>query len=419
MKRIDEVTVYGLGYVGLPTAALMATAGYTVYGYDTNSEIIKTLKEGDVHIEEAGLKTLLRAAIESGNLKVVSEPRQSDAHIICVPTPVVEGKADLSAVQKVSETIAGLIKRGDLVVLESTVPPRTTEKVVAAVIEQRSGLIAGNDFYLAYCPERVLPGKILSELVRNDRLIGGFDKESAQVAASLYSRFVDGALIKCDCLEAEIAKLAENTYRDVNIAFANELARICQSLNADVWRVIDLANRHPRVSILKPGAGVGGHCIPVDPWMLTGFTQTHLIQAARHINDTQPRFIANSVAELLKPESRVALLGLTYKENVDDTRNAPSEVLADALIKKRFSVRFCDPYVRKFKGEEVFASVVTAAKDVDMLLFVVAHDEWSQLDPAELAKVMRRLLVYDATGKVDPTPWRSQGFEFYGLARRK
>ena len=249
-------------------------------------------------------------------------------------------------------------------------------------------------------------------------MIGGFGKESAQVAASLYSRFVDGALIKCDCLEAEIAKLAENTYRDVNIAFANELARICQSLNADVWRVIDLANRHPRVSILRPSVGVGGHCIPVDPWMLTGVRQTHLIQAARHINDTQPRFIADSIAELLKPESRIVLLGLTYKENVDDTRNAPSEVLADALIKKRFSVRFCDPYVREFKGEEVFDSVVEAAKDADMLLFVVAHDEWLQLDPAELAKVVRRRLVYDATGKVDSALWRSHGFEFYGLARR-
>ncbi|RKY15787.1 MAG: UDP-N-acetyl-D-mannosamine dehydrogenase [Planctomycetota bacterium] len=419
MRRIDEVMVYGLGYVGLPTAALMATAGYRVYGYDTNSEIIKTLKEGDVHIEEAGLKTLLRAAIESGNLKVVSEPRQSDAHIICVPTPVVDGRADLSAVKKVSETIAGLIRRGDLVVLESTVPPRTTETVVAEIIRRKSGLTAGRDFYLAYCPERVLPGKILSELVHNDRLIGGFDKESAQVAASLYSRFVDGALIKCGCLEAEIAKLAENTYRDVNIAFANELARICHSLNADVWRVIDLANRHPRVSILRPGAGVGGHCIPVDPWMLTGFTRTHLIQAARHINDTQPHFIANSIAEILNPESRVVLLGLTYKENVDDTRNAPSEVLADALSQKGFSMRFCDPYVRKFRGEEVFASVVEAAQDADMLLFVVAHDEWLRLAPAELAKIMRRRLVYDATGKVDSAVWRSQGFEFHGLARRK
>jgi len=418
MRRIDEVVVYGLGYVGLPTAALMATAGYRVYGYDANPEVIRILNTGDVHIEEVGLKTLLRAALESGNLKVVGEPQKADAHIICVPTPVVEGKADLSAVRNASETIAGLIKRGDLVVLESTVPPRTTETVVAEIIRKKSGLTAGRDFYLAYCPERVLPGKILSELVRNDRLIGGFDKESAQVAASLYSRFVDGALIKCNCLEAEIAKLAENTYRDVNIAFANELARICQSLNADVWRVVDLANRHPRVNILRPGAGVGGHCIPVDPWMLTGLTQTHLIQAARRVNDTQPHFIANSIAELLKPESRVVLLGLTYKENVDDTRNAPSEVLADALSQKGFSMRFCDPYVRRFRGEEVFASVVEAAQDADMLLFVVAHDEWLQLEPAELAKVVRRRLVYDATGKVDPSPWKCQGFEFYGLARR-
>jgi len=418
MKKIEEVTVYGLGYVGLPTAALMATAGYRVYGYDTNPDVIETLRGGDVHIKEVGLKTLLRAAIESGNLEVVDEPKPADAHIICVPTPVGCGEADLMAVQRASGTIATLIRRGDLVVLESTVPPGTTRKVVAAIIEEKSGLVAGRDFYLAYCPERVLPGRILTELVRNDRLIGGCDRESAQVAASLYSRFVDGALIKCDCLEAEIAKLAENTYRDVNIAFANELARICQSLNADVWRVIDLANRHPRVNILRPGAGVGGHCIPVDPWMLTGFTQTHLIQAARRVNDTQPRFIADSVAELLKPESRIVLMGLTYKENVDDTRNTPSELLADALIEKGFSVRFCDPYVREFRGEEVQSSVVEAAKDADMLLFAVAHDEWLQLEPAELADTMRCRLVYDATGRLDPAPWRQHGFDFHGLARR-
>lgn len=414
MRSVDSVMVYGLGYVGLPTAALMATSGYKVFGYDTNPRVRESLRCGNAHIKEAGLQTLLRAAIESGNLKLTDKPIPADSHIICVPTPVLDGKTDLTAVRKATEMVASVLRPNNLVIVESTVPPGTTKNLVARLLETESGLTAGKDFYLAYCPERVLPGRVLTELVQNDRLIGGYDKESAQVAASLYSRFVDGALIKCESLEAEIAKLAENTYRDVNIALANELSRICASLQTDVHRVIALANRHPRVNILRPGAGVGGHCIPVDPWMLTGFTETYLIQAARKVNDSQPIFIANSVSKILNSKGTIVLMGLTYKENVDDTRNAPSRVLTKELRKRGFAVRFCDPYITNFEEGEVL-SVHAAVKDADMLLFVVAHKQWLRLDPKKIKNAMRRKTVYDATGKIDQGLWTDCGFDFYVL----
>ena len=417
MKQFETVTVFGLGYVGLPTAALMANAGYHILGVDTNPAVLDSLRRKEIHISEPGLRTIVTAALESGNFRVTESPEPADVHIICVPTPVEDGKSDLSAVVETAKNIGKVLRRSDLVVLESTVPPGTTTGLLAETLMSSSGLKVGNDFYLAYCPERVLPGRILKELVTNDRLIGGVDSGSAQAAAVLYSRFVDGALIKCTSLEAEICKLAENSFRDVNIAFANELARICGVVGADVGRVIELANRHPRVNILRPGVGVGGHCIPVDPYMLAEVADAELIRTARKVNDEQPVYIAEEVLRILKEKNIekpvVVIMGVTYKADVDDVRNSPVKVVKDVLCKNGVEVRLCDPYVSKFDGEGVL-SVEEATRGADMLLFAVAHSDWQRLNAENIAD-MRTKLVYDSTGTLPPDEWRNAGFSVFGL----
>ncbi len=424
MRSFDRVAVLGLGYVGLPTAALAAAAGYDVLGVDTDSGILSTLKSGEVHISEPGLRMVVRAAIEGGKLRLSERLESADAFVMCVPTPVEGRRADLTAVEAAARAVGAVLRRGDLVVLESTVPPGTTKGFLAKVLRSVSSLEPGEDFPLAYCPERVLPGAALKELVNNDRLMGGVDGRSARAAATLYSRFVDGALIKCDALEAEICKLAENAFRDVNIAFANELARLCETHGADVWRVLDLANRHPRVNILRPGAGVGGHCIPVDPWMLLrGTEETSLISTARTLNDDQPVFVARSVLRFLEEndvsEPAAAIFGVTYKADVDDVRNSPAAEAARTLVEGGVALRFCDPHVRRFQGREV-VSAAAAVEGADLLLFMTAHSAWAQLEPDKLAARMRRRLLYDATGLIDLEAWRTAGMEVrrFGLGER-
>src|SRR5207244_621844 len=285
--------VLGLGYVGLPTASMLATRGFHVYGLDVDEGVVRELAGGRTHISEPDLDTLVQAAVQSGNLRCGTEPAPADVFVIAVPTPVREDRtADLDAVAAAARSVASVLKRGDLVILESTVPPGTTTGLLRHVLE-RSGLRAGTDFLLAHCPERVLPGNLLVELIANDRIIGGLDAASAKAAADVYRTFATGELIETDATTAELVKLMENTHRDVNIALANEFALIAERVGVDVWNAIKLAGRHPRVRFLRPGPGVGGHCIAVDPWFVVQAAPelARLIATAREVNDGMPAHV--------------------------------------------------------------------------------------------------------------------------------
>jgi len=354
-----KICVLGLGYIGLPTASTFATHGIRVIGVDVNPEVISTLQNGEIHIYEPGLRTLVQAGLRSGNMVICDAPSTADAFVIAVPTPFKRNKrADLGYVINAAESIVPHLRPGNLVVLESTSPPNTTIGIVAPILE-RSGLRAGADpgeggFYLAYSPERVLPGQILRELIENARVIGGVSHASAEAGRDLYAIFVRGEIVLTDATTAEMVKLMENTHRDVNIAIANEFSRLADRFGVDVWEAISLANRHPRIKILNPGPGVGGHCISVDPWFLVEAAPdlTSLILAARKVNDAQPHFVLDVIRKALRYTSaanqdmasgavlpsgglsgrRVAVLGLAYKPDVDDLRESPAIEVARLLV---------------------------------------------------------------------------------------
>lgn len=345
---IRTVSVVGLGYIGLPTAAVIAARGVDVIGVDTNARVVETINRGDIHIVEPALASAVREAVITGALRATTDPQPADVFLIAVPTPITsDKKADLDYVMAAATAIAPVLEPGNLVILESTSPVGTTEAVCELLALARSDLrfpkrgdSTEPDVYVAYCPERVLPGKIVEELVSNDRAIGGMTAFCSAKAAELYRLFVQGELVETDARSAELRKLAENAYRDVNIAYANELANVCETLGIDVWEVIGLANRHPRVQILKPGPGVGGHCIAVDPWFIAEAAprDTALIQAARHVNDERPERVARRVLEAARRHvartgatPTVALLGLTFKPDIDDLRESPAIEVATIL----------------------------------------------------------------------------------------
>ena len=405
--------VVGLGYIGLPTAAMLATNGISVVGVDTDSTVVQAISEGNSHIEEPGIRSLVQKAVNSGHLTAQAEMPEADVFVIAVPTPITPDKQpDLDAVRAASETISQRIKRGDLVLLESTVSPGTTVQLVAPILET-SGLKAGSDFSLAYCPERVLPGAILRELIENDRIVGGIDTRSAQRASDFYRSFVKGKIYLTDATTAEVVKLSENTFRDVNIALANELSRICSTLGVDVWEMITLANKHPRVNLLQPGPGVGGHCIPIDPWFLVSAdpAAANIIRTSRETNDAQPRLVAQLVLDMVAgaPRPRVAVLGVTYKANVNDTRESPALEVIRALEEAGAEVSAHDPHARQF-----FRPLVTleeAFKGADAAVVLVDHQDFEGLDPKRLSQLMRSSKVLDTRHCLDVARWREAGFQ--------
>ena len=415
MKRI---CVLGLGYIGLPTAAMLATHGFTVIGVDVNQDVIEIINNGGVHIEEPGLRTLVQAAVKSGNLKAAPKPCEADAFIIAVPTPLKDKKADLQYVEAATQSIVPYLREGSLAVLESTVPPKTTEELVAPILEQ-SGLKAGLDFYLAHCPERVLPGNILRELIENDRIIGGINPESAEQAKNLYGSFVAGKIYLTDATSAELVKVMENTYRDVNIALANELSRICQKLGLDVWKVIELANRHPRVNLLRPGPGVGGHCLAVDPWFVVQKAPqvAKLIRLSREINDDQPRVVVDMIDEMVKGISnpKITILGVAYKGNVDDTRESPAKKVIRLLQGRNYIIAAYDPHVKKFEFK--LTELREALQNSDCAVVLADHDEFKYLDPVELGKLMRTKQIIDTRNILNLEKWRGAGFRARLLGR--
>jgi UDP-N-acetyl-D-mannosaminuronic acid dehydrogenase len=412
-----KVCVLGLGYIGLPTAAVLATNGCRVVGVDINPKIVSIINEAAVHIKEPGLNTIVEAAVKSGNLVARVAPEAADVFIISVPTPfTVDKKADLSFVRSATNSILNCLVRGNLVILESTCPPGTTEEI-AAILEQ-SNLKAGEDFYLAHCPERVLPGHILKEIIENDRIIGGINVKSAELAQEFYQTFVEGTIYLTDATTAELVKIVENTYRDVNIAFANELSRICKRLKVDVWEVVALANKHPRVNVHWPGPGVGGHCISVDPWFLVEkFKEAKLVKLSREINDEQPHLVVEMVKDLLKNISnpKVAVLGASYKANVDDARESPAHIIVDQLVRGGMKVAVYDPLVVNFKYQTGLEDALNAS---DCLLLLVGHDQFKSLPKKLAEKLMRNKLVIDTRNFFNLDEW-GNGFTVKVLGNDK
>ncbi|MFM1921855.1 MAG: hypothetical protein RLZZ303_3489 [Candidatus Hydrogenedentota bacterium] len=415
---MKTIGVLGLGYIGLPTASVLASNGFSVLGVDVDARVVDTVNRGDIHIEEPGLRTLVQAAIQSGNLRASCDPEACDAHIIAVPTPLGAGQApDLSFVRRATEQVGRVLRKGDLVILESTSPPGTTRDLVAPLLEEATGLVAGRDFAVAYCPERVMPGRILRELIENDRVVGGLSPACAARARDLYAAFVGGQIFLTDATTAEMVKVLENTYRDVNIALANEAALLCEQLGIDYADVGRLANRHPRVNLHTPGPGVGGHCISVDPWFLVhGFPDTaHLIRTARERNNAMPRHVAAQAISWLSDieRPRVALLGAAFKGNVDDIRESPAIEVARLLRDANIEVRQHDPLVRQ--REDLSISLDDCLDGCDLVVLLTDHAVFREIDPLHAAALVRSKYLYDTRAFLDRARWQSAGFVVHTL----
>jgi UDP-N-acetyl-D-mannosaminuronic acid dehydrogenase len=371
----DTVAVLGLGYVGLPAAMLLARSGCTVHGVDIDQRRVDAVNSATVNLGEQDLEQLLREPEVRRNLRATTRPAPADAFIIAVPTPLNHRKkiADLSLLVSALESIVPELRKNNLVVVESTVPPLTCRELVTPLLE-KGGLKVGSDLLLAHCPERILPGNVLNEIIHNDRVIGGTTPEAAERANALYRRFVRGELWLIDDVSAEAVKLLENTYRDVNIALANDFAAVAETLGIDAMKVIDLANRHPRVNLLRPGIGVGGHCIPIDPWFIKEVdpANSRLIFAARLINDGQPAKIAASIRRRLRDlaDPRIVAIGATYKPNVPDDRESPAIEIVRLLREDGYNVTHYDPLIAGMTCD----SLAAAAGGADCLTILVEHD---------------------------------------------
>jgi len=395
------ITILGMGYIGLPTAIAFAKAGFTVKGFDVNKKVIETLKAGHIHIVEPSLQEAFEEALKSGRLIPTDKLEKSDVFIISVPTPFKKNHeekiADLSYVESAASEVATVLEENNLVILESTVPPMTT-KLMTDILERESGILR-DKFMSVHCPERVLPGRILYELEHNDRIIGAERREAGEYTKVIYDAMVkEGTCYITDDITAEMCKLVENTFRDVNIAFANELSVICDKLGIDVFELIKLANKHPRVNILTPGAGVGGHCLAVDPWFIVEKfpKEANVIREARLINDFKPRFIVNKVDEILKGNKNlmVGVLGLAYKPDIDDLRESPAMEIAEILRDKGYKVVACEPNVdsKEVNNFELY-SFDEILEKADYLVLAQGHKEFK-----EKIEVLRSKKIYDCLG---------------------
>ncbi len=392
-----KIVVMGTGYVGLPLAIMLARAGYEVVGADIEENVVDAINTGILHLAEEDIGKIFQEPNVRKNLRAQKTPCEADVFIISVPTPIDERKrvADLSQVTQAVESIVPYLRAGNLVIVESTVPPLTCREIIAPIIE-KSGLKIGKDVFVCHCPERILPGAVFEEIVNNDRIIGGMDKKAAEMSREIYASFVKGNLYLTDDVTAETVKLMENTYRDVNIALANEFAAVAEGLGIDILEAIKLANKHPRVKILKPGIGTGGHCIPVDPWFIKEVdpVNSRLIHTARLINDEVPVYIAAKIRQALKviDNPKIVVLGLTYKPDTYDTRNSPAQKIIELLKKDGYRVSAYDPRV---KGSQ-YSSIREIAKDADALVVLVEHkavrDELAKQE-GEIKKTMRHPLI--------------------------
>jgi UDP-N-acetyl-D-mannosaminuronic acid dehydrogenase len=403
----NTISMIGLGYIGLPTATLFASKNKQVIGIDVVPEVVETINQGKIHIIEPDLDGLVHKVVAEGYLRASTKPQPADAFLIAVPTPFMDGfKPDVSYVESAAKAIAPVLRKGNLVVLESTSPVGTTEMLAAWLAEARPDLSfpqsAGNDadVQVAYCPERVLPGKVLQELVMNDRVIGGMSYKASQMAIDLYRTFVQGECLVTNARTAEMCKLTENSFRDVNIAFANELSMISAKLDINVWELIRLANHHPRVNILQPGAGVGGHCIAVDPWFIVDKTpdEARLIRTAREVNDHKPHWVLNEVRAKLdelhaaqpnkaRKDMRIACLGLSFKPDIDDLRESPAVEIVKEITKLGCQVQVVEPHIGELPASLTttnvsLVAIEDAAVNADVLCILVKHSAFTELRKA-------------------------------------
>ena len=386
MNQNKKICVIGLGYIGLPTAALLANRGYDVHGVDVVKSTVDTINQGKIHIVEPELDTFVKSAVNSGKLKASLKPDFADVFIIAVPTPFHSGYVpNVDYVVSATKSISPYVKEGNIVILESTSPVGTTELVEKTLKEEN---IDTSKLYIAHCPERVLPGKIMKELVENDRIVGGLTQEATAKTVEFYNTFVSGEVLSTDARTAEMAKLTENSFRDTNIAFANELSMLCDKFDINVWELISLANRHPRVNILQPGAGVGGHCIAVDPWFIVhaGGETAKMIRTAREVNTYKTEWVIEKIKNAaLKFEAqndrkaKVACMGLAFKPDIDDLRESPALYIARRLKSDGLEILAVEPNIESHKEFEI-VDYKDAMEQADIVTFLVAHKEFKNLD---------------------------------------
>lgn len=403
MKK-KSVCVIGLGYIGLPTAALLANKGFSVLGVDIKEEVVSIINQGKIHFVEADLDAFVKSTVLTGRLKASNKIQISDVYIICVPTPFHENgnipEPNIDYVLSATKEIAPFIKSGDLIILESTSPIGTTEKIQQTLIDCGVSL---KDVHIAYCPERVLPGKIMTEIVQNDRIIGGLSLISTKKIADFYRIFVNGDVFETDAKTAEMCKLAENSFRDLNIAFANELSMICDKQQINVWDLIRLANRHPRVNILQPGTGVGGHCIAVDPWFLISqdIENTKLIKTAREVNNYKTKWVINKIKNIadknflksdIKP--KIACLGLAFKPDIDDLRESKALEVATTLSSDGYDIITVEPNIKSYESLKI-VDLLKGIEQADLVCLLVKHREFLN---SEIKEKLTKKKVLDFCG---------------------
>ncbi|HEK9101204.1 nucleotide sugar dehydrogenase [Bacillus pfraonensis] len=394
-----KICVIGLGYIGLPTSAMFAKHGAEVVGVDINPGVVDKLNRGEIHIEEPGLGEIVKEAVNKGMLRASLTPEAADVFIVSVPTPNSEDQyksCDLTGVLMAVKKILSHVKPGNVLIVESTIAPRSMDDYVRPLVEE-AGFIVGKDIYLVHCPERVLPGKIMEEIVFNNRIVGGITPNCARMGAKVYETFVQGEIVETDAKTAEMSKLMENTFRDVNIALSNELAKVCNKLEINVLDVIEMANKHPRVNLHQPGPGVGGHCLAVDPYFIVAKAPelTNVIQISRDTNISMPSYVVENVRQLLKgiEKPKVAVFGVTYKGNTDDLRESPALEILDLLHEEGYTVTIHDPYIQASFFKTLSAE--DAVEAADLLLVLADHSEFSSMDYNKLASKMRQPFLFD------------------------
>lgn len=396
-----KINVIGLGYIGLPTAAIFAKNGFDVVGVDVNLDIVNELNKGNIHIEEPGLNELIMQVVQEKKFKASLVPEEAEAFIIAVPTPNnndTHKSCDLTHVIEATKKVIPYLQKGNLLIVESTIEPRTMEDHIKPLLENE-GYQVGEDIYVVHCPERVLPGQILKELVENNRILGGVTDKCSLKAKELYEAFVEGEIILTDSKTAEMSKLMENTFRDVNIALSNELSKVCNELNINVLDVISMANKHPRVNLHTPGPGVGGHCLAVDPYFIIAKSpqKTPLISNARKINNSMPQYVVDNVKKITKEieKPKITVFGVTYKGNVDDTRESPAFEIIDLLKDEGFDISIHDPHVSLEKLETNTLDIYDSVENSDLILVLTNHNEFKMLEFEQLFNLMRTPQIFD------------------------
>lgn len=408
-----KICVIGQGYIGLPTAALFAKNNCEVVGVDINEEMIDNLNKGIIHIEEPGISDIIKNAIENKAYTASLTPEKADAFIITVPTPYISENysCDLSYVITACENILPYLEKGNTVIIESTIAPMSTDETIKPIFEN-AGFTIGEDLYLSHCPERVLPGKIIEELVHNNRIIGGVTPMCAKKASEVYGQFVKGELILTEAKTAELSKCMENTYRDVNIALANELAKICAEIGVNALDVIEMANKHPRVNLHSPGPGVGGHCLAIDPYFIYAKAPetAKIIKLARDTNNSMPDFVCEYVSKIIK-SGKIALLGVSYKGNTGDDRESPAYDIIAKLTQNNYEIAIHDPHIKN----NAFVSLDEATKDADLILILCDHNEFKDLDYDLILKNMKKAVIFDTKNIIKEVPKEIKLFNYGNL----